>query len=34
MFLLKEMVHDAWMPPTAVELNIPTAIVKARKMQA
>ena len=30
----EEMVHDAWMSPTAVELNIPTAIVKARKMQA
>ena len=28
------IVHDAWMPPTAVELQIPTAIVKARKMQA
>ena len=28
------MVHDAWMSPTAVELQIPTAIVKARKMQA
>ena len=30
----EEMVHDAWMSPTAVELQIPTAIVKARKMQA
>ncbi len=29
-----EMVHDAWMSPTAVELQIPTAIVKARKMLA
>ena len=28
------MVHDAWMSHTAVELQIPTAIVKARKMQA
>ena len=30
----EEMVHDAWMSPTAVELTIPTAIAKARKMQA
>ena len=30
----QEMVHNAWMSPTAVELQIPTAIVKARKMQA
>ena len=30
----EEMVHDAWMSPTAVELRIPTAIAKARKMQA
>ena len=30
----EEMVHDAWMTPTAVELNIPTAIAKTRKMQA
>ena len=30
----EEMVHDAWMSPTAVELQIPTVIVKARKMQA
>ena len=30
----EEMVHDAWMSPTVVELQIPTAIVKARKMQA
>ena len=28
------MVHDAWMSPTAVELQIRTTIVKARKMQA
>ena len=28
------MVHDAWMSSTAVELQIPTAIVKARKMHA
>ena len=28
------MVHDAWMSPTPVELNIPTAIAKARRMQA
>ena len=28
------MVHDAWMSPTAVELQIPTAIAKARNMQA
>ena len=34
MFPFGEMVHDAWMSPTAVELQIPTAIVKARKMQA
>ena len=33
-FPFKEMVHDAWMSPTAVELQIPTAIVKARRMQA
>ena len=30
----QEMVHDAWMSPTAVELQLPTTIVKARKMQA
>ena len=30
----EEMVHDAWMLPTAVELHIPTAIVEARNMQA
>ena len=30
----EDMVHDAWMSPTAVELQIPTAIVTARKMQA
>ncbi len=30
----KEMVHDAWMSPTAVELKILTAIAKARRMQA
>ena len=30
----EDMVHDAWMSPTAVELQIPIAIVKARKMQA
>ena len=30
----EENVHDAWMSPTAVELQMPTAIVKGRKMQA
>ena len=30
----EDMVHDAWMSPTAVELTNPTAIVKARRMQA
>jgi hypothetical protein len=30
----EEMVHDAWMSPTEVELQIPTAIVNARNMQA
>ena len=29
-----EMVHDAWMSPTAVELTMPTAVAKARRMQA
>ena len=29
-----EMVHDAWMSPTAVELTISTALAKARRMQA
>ena len=33
-FFFEEMVHDAWMSPTAVELNMSTAIAKARKMQA
>ena len=28
------MVHDAWMSPTVVELQIPTTSVKARNMQA
>ena len=32
--LFEDMVHDAWMLPTAVELKIPTTIAKARKMQA
>ena len=31
---LEEEVHDAWMSPTTVELKIPTAIAKARRMQA
>ena len=30
----EEMVHDAWMSPTTVELKIPTAIANARNMQA
>ena len=30
----EEMVHDAWMSPTAVELKIPTAVATARRMQA
>ena len=31
---IEEMVLDAWVSPTAVELKIPVAIAKARKMQA
>ena len=31
---IEEMVLDAWVSPTAVELNIPVAIANARKMQA
>ena len=30
----EEMVNDAWMSPTAVELNIPAAIAKSRRMQS
>ena len=30
----EEIVHDAWMSPTAVELNNPAAIAKARRMQS
>ena len=30
----EDMAHDAWVSPTAVELKIPTAIAKARRMQA
>jgi hypothetical protein len=30
---LDEMVRDAWVSPTAVELKIPVAIAKARNMQ-
>ena len=33
-FSFEEMVHASWMSPTVVELQMPTAIVKARKMQA
>jgi hypothetical protein len=31
---IEEMVLDAWVLPTAVELKIPVAIAKSRKMQA
>jgi hypothetical protein len=31
---IEVMVLDAWVSPTAVELEIPVAIAKARKMQA
>ena len=31
---IADMVLDAWVSPTAVELKIPVAIAKARKMQA
>ena len=29
-----EIVHNAWISPTAVELKIPAAIAKARRMQS
>ena len=34
MFAIEEMVSDAWASPTSVELRLPIAIAKARKMRA